>query len=257
MKIMIDAGHGGHDPGASANGIVEKDYALRLAKAVKNNADAAGLKGKIRLTRSTDNFISLSRRADLANDWGADYFLSYHLNAGGGTGLEAYSYTTVPNATDKRNKKYYDRFLKPLDFRDRGYKRANFAVLRETLMSAMIVENLFVDHPVDAEFLKSRSGFNQLVDAHTAAILDISSVHSDTPSANLSNFHVLSDGSEGNDVRIAQTILYGFGFNPGTVDGFFGPNTVKALKDFQSSNIIVVDGFLGSQSLGVMINTSP
>ncbi|NML93680.1 N-acetylmuramoyl-L-alanine amidase family protein [Novosphingobium olei] len=81
--VVIDAGHGGHDPGASgANGTREKDVTLLLARAVR---DALLREGRLRvaLTRDADRFLVLDERADLARRLGADLFVSVHADAAG------------------------------------------------------------------------------------------------------------------------------------------------------------------------------
>src|SRR5690625_6971829 len=95
-KIYIDAGHGGNDPGASGNGLREKDLTLTIAKKVQ-----ALLKdyATVRMSRTTDKTLSLTQRTNDANSWGADYFLSIHINAGGGTGYEDYIY----NGRDRKS----------------------------------------------------------------------------------------------------------------------------------------------------------
>jgi N-acetylmuramoyl-L-alanine amidase len=79
-RIVIDAGHGGHDPGAKGKGITEAelvlDVALRLEKLLQN---VPGL--EVILTRRTDEFIALPERTAIANREGADLFLSIHANA--------------------------------------------------------------------------------------------------------------------------------------------------------------------------------
>ena len=92
QRIVIDAGHGGHDPGAQGNGIVEKelvlDVALRLQALL---AETPGF--EVVLTRGTDEFIALEERTALANRAGADLFLSIHANASTAKearGLETY-----------------------------------------------------------------------------------------------------------------------------------------------------------------------
>ncbi|WP_225207267.1 N-acetylmuramoyl-L-alanine amidase family protein [Novosphingobium huizhouense] len=79
--VVIDAGHGGHDPGASgAGGAHEKDVTLLLAGAVR---DALLREGRLRvaLTRDADRFLVLDERADLARRLGADLFVSVHADA--------------------------------------------------------------------------------------------------------------------------------------------------------------------------------
>lgn len=79
--VVIDAGHGGHDPGASgAGGSREKDVTLLLARAVR---DALLREGRVRvaMTRDADRFLVLDERADVARRLGADLFVSIHADA--------------------------------------------------------------------------------------------------------------------------------------------------------------------------------
>lgn len=79
-KIVVDAGHGGHDPGTiGTTGIKEKYINLDIAKRVTNLLRAEGI--EVVMTRSTDVFIALDRRVEIANDSGADLFISIHSNA--------------------------------------------------------------------------------------------------------------------------------------------------------------------------------
>ena len=79
-RIVIDAGHGGHDPGAHGNGINESelmlDVALRLRKLLEKQPGI-----EVVMTRDTDVFIPLEERTAIANREGADLFLSIHANA--------------------------------------------------------------------------------------------------------------------------------------------------------------------------------
>ncbi len=101
-RIVIDAGHGGHDPGASANGIVESELVLDIALRVE-----ALLKKQpgidVVLTRRTQEFIPLEERTAIANREGADLFLSIHANASrrvAAQGVETYflNFATNPEA---------------------------------------------------------------------------------------------------------------------------------------------------------------
>jgi N-acetylmuramoyl-L-alanine amidase len=79
-RIVIDAGHGGHDPGAQANGITEAELTLDIAKRLQALLlERPGT--EVVLTRATDEFISLQERTAIANREGADLFLSIHANA--------------------------------------------------------------------------------------------------------------------------------------------------------------------------------
>ena len=78
--VVLDPGHGGEDDGARGRrGLLEKDIALDLARDLADELAAAGMEA--RLTRQSDVFVPLWDRAKLANDAGADLFISLHLNA--------------------------------------------------------------------------------------------------------------------------------------------------------------------------------
>ncbi len=85
--VVVDAGHGGHDGGAVANGVIEKNLSLDIANRLKKELEAAGL--RVVMTRSGDSFLSLDERAALAGTHQADAFVSVHLNTDGeGSGAE-------------------------------------------------------------------------------------------------------------------------------------------------------------------------
>ena len=77
--VAVDAGHGGHDPGAVSGGYREKDLNLRAAKRLVEILREAGMDG--RLTRRDDTYLRLGERTDLANRWDVDLFISLHCNA--------------------------------------------------------------------------------------------------------------------------------------------------------------------------------
>lgn len=159
--IVIDPGHGGSDPGAMGNGLVEKTLNLAIAKKVVNYLEHYD--ADIHLTRSDDRYLSLNERSDFANRLNADYFLSVHINAGGGTGFESYVHTSENPGTVELRRIIHNHimdYLSPRGIRDRGLKSANFAVLRQTVMPAMLMECLFIDNPNDAKILKDEGFLN-------------------------------------------------------------------------------------------------
>ena len=89
-KIVIDAGHGGNDPGASGNGIIEKEYTLKISEYIYDRLKALGL--DVKMTRTTDETLSPSERVNrVLNAYGNNsdvIVLSNHINAGGGDGAE-------------------------------------------------------------------------------------------------------------------------------------------------------------------------
>ena len=79
VLIILDPGHGGKDPGASGKKSQEKDIVLAVAKLLRKNLADEGF--NVKLTRSKDVFIELRQRANLANQWDGDLFISLHCNA--------------------------------------------------------------------------------------------------------------------------------------------------------------------------------
>src|SRR6202042_2178077 len=98
--VVIDAGHGGHDPGTEAAGdVAGKDVALQIALRLHNALIADGIDA--RMTRSDDTFLTLAERTQLANSNRADLFVSIHLNSSPDadtTGIETYY---LNNTTDR------------------------------------------------------------------------------------------------------------------------------------------------------------
>src|SRR5699024_9385880 len=135
--IVIDPGHGGHDPGATANGLKEKDLVLDIAKRLRSKLN--GYSGvKVIMTRTTDRFLTLTQRTNIANRNNADLFVSIHVNAGGGVGFESFIYNGgVSNNTRKLQNDIHNAIMNQVGGRDRGKKRANFAVVRQTKMPAV------------------------------------------------------------------------------------------------------------------------
>lgn len=173
-KIFIDPGHGGSDSGAVGHGLTEKSITLQIAKrinAILKN-EYSGI--TTRLSRTGDQTVSLVQRTNAANSWGADYFLSIHINAGGGTGFESYIYNGgVRSATVSRQKVMHDAITKQIDMRNRGMKRANFHVLRETRMSAILTENGFIDTSSDAKKLADDSYIEKIARGHVNGLAKI------------------------------------------------------------------------------------
>ncbi|MFC4323328.1 N-acetylmuramoyl-L-alanine amidase [Litchfieldia salsa] len=166
VKIFIDPGHGGTDSGAVGNGLQEKDLTLQIAILLRNILLNEFEDVELQLSRTSDQTVSLNQRTNAANNWNADYYLSIHVNAGGGTGFESYIYPGVGAPTTTYRDQIHDEILAQVDFSNRGQKTANFHVLRETVMSALLTENGFVDRTEDAEKLKSSSFLSQIARGH-------------------------------------------------------------------------------------------
>ncbi|SIT73518.1 N-acetylmuramoyl-L-alanine amidase [Edaphobacillus lindanitolerans] len=186
-KIMVDPGHGGSDSGALGYGLYEKDLNLKLSRLVNEKLNKSYIV-ETRMTRNSDVFISLNGRTDMANAWGADLFVSIHHNSSGGSGYEDYIHTT--NTTEKDREvqreinKEVQRVLSQYGLNNRGEKKANFHVLRESDMPSILLEILFVDHPGDAAHLKNNQFMNDMASAITLGVaqaMDLSLKENATP----------------------------------------------------------------------------
>lgn len=98
-RIVIDAGHGGKDPGAiGRSGLREKDVVLDIARRLSNILKSSG--AQVLMTRSSDNFISLESRADIANNYKAGLFISVHANANRVRSISGFEVYYVANNVD-------------------------------------------------------------------------------------------------------------------------------------------------------------
>ena len=162
FRIVLDAGHGGHDPGAVAGDVYEKDINLAVLLLVQEKlneriiAEGIGEKMVVYTTRDTDEFIPLSDRAKFANKHNADFFISIHSNSLG-ENSEVNGVITFyhPNKkADKTNAAIIQKYvLQSCGGTDRGINSANYAVIRETDMNAVLLEIGFMSCPEELEKL--------------------------------------------------------------------------------------------------------
>lgn len=167
MKVILDAGHGGVEPGAVYLGRQEKVDNLKLTLAVGRILAQNGV--DVVYTRTDDTYNTPYEKADIANRSGADYFVSIHRNAmpvpGTASGAETLVYedTGVP-ALLARN---INSALEGVGFANLGViERPGLVVLRNTQMPAVLVEAGFIDNEADNRF------FDQNFDAIARAIAD-------------------------------------------------------------------------------------
>lgn len=155
--IVIDAGHGGTDPGASGNGIVEKHLALDISKRVEAKLKRAG--ANVLMTRTGDTFPTLKDRTDFAKRHYAETFVSIHGNAftPAANGTEVfYDTSTNPNGNESRQLAQYiqNNIVRMANMTDRGAKDTGFYVIRNNNVAAVLVELGFMTNKSDAEKLK-------------------------------------------------------------------------------------------------------
>ena len=145
-KVFLNPGHGGSDPGAVACGLREKDINLTTALACNEILVRHGI--KTMLSRSNDESESLSEIVSEAEACNADLMVSFHANAGGGDGFEAFYYTT--SAQGKKIAQLGEKYVKAIGQNSRGLKSGNHLyVIKNTSMPAVLFESFFLDNEKD------------------------------------------------------------------------------------------------------------
>lgn len=144
FKLFLDPGHGGKDSGATGNGLMEKNITLKICQLIRDRLqnDYEGI--AILMSRSGDSYPTLTARTEKANAWGADFYLSVHVNSGGATGFESFIYPGVGQPTTSYQNTIHQEIIKATGFYDRGKKQGDFHVLRESRMPALLTENGFL-----------------------------------------------------------------------------------------------------------------
>ena len=169
-KIVLDAGHGGTDPGAIYKERKEKDDNLRLALAVGRILEQQGY--DVIYTRTTDIYQSPYEKAQIANDAGADYFISFHRNSS----PEENQYQGVEVLVYDKSGIKYDMAqnivgaLGELGFKELGVNaRPGLVVLRKTRMPALLVETGFLNSDEDNKLYDEKQ--KEIAEAIATSIL--------------------------------------------------------------------------------------
>lgn len=169
--VVLDAGHGGWNPGATYEGRRESDDALNLTLAIGEILESRGI--DVYYTRTTDIYESPAQKAAEANAVGADYFVSIHRNS-----------SPVPNQYSGIESLVYNRYsragvlayninerLEEIGFINLGVnERKNLAVLRRTTMPAVLVEVGFINNDADNALFDER--FDDIAQAIADGILE-------------------------------------------------------------------------------------
>lgn len=178
MKIMLDAGHGYQTPGKrSPDGMREYEFNRAVA------AEAQMLlqhyqNVHILFAHSDQQDVPLKTRTDLANRLKVDVYVSIHANAygsGGWTspsGIETFIYPTKPALANELAQKIQHRLTTATGLRNRGVKTANFHVLRETKMDAVLIECGFMTNKDDQKLLRSEASRKNIASAIVLAIAE-------------------------------------------------------------------------------------
>lgn len=191
--VIIDPGHGGHDSGAKGIYGYEKDYALKLAFALKGILEKQGL--RVIMTRTTDTFISLGGRVAFANKIPNSIYVSLHFNSGGSsaTGIETFALSPQGsssvyganssdahafrgNMRDSENialaTAIHASVVSHFKLVDRGVKRARWHVLRGLERPGVLFEGGFVTNATDARLIAAETFRNEMATSIAQAIMN-------------------------------------------------------------------------------------
>lgn len=171
VSIMLDAGHGGRDPGAVYKGRQEKDDALQMVLAVGEILENRGI--DVQYTRTTDIYETPYQKAMKANEAGVDYFISIHRNSypadNAVSGVESLVYD-LSGIKYEMAEDINDQ-LETIGFRNLGVKaRPNLVVLKRTKMPAVLVELGFINSDTDNQIFDEN--FDAIALAIAEGILD-------------------------------------------------------------------------------------
>ena len=169
-KVVIDAGHGGYDPGASYGGHDEKDITLAISRKVKAILEAKGVKAY--LTRSEDRFISLAERVEISKSISPNLFVSVHVNAIATNpamdGLQTYYYSSNGYKVAKvMHKELLDQVKMP----NRNIRKAAFWVCKYTKAPSVLLELGFMTNKKERKKIVTEDYQDKLAKAIASGII--------------------------------------------------------------------------------------
>lgn len=158
--VLLDVGHGGKDNGAmTENPVLEKDLTLQIAQKIQQLNDNPNL--EIKLTRNSDEFMSIEDRVKHINNIKPDYLISIHANFHGDEkrqGVELFYSENNEFAKDSKELAYILKKGLEGNMKIQKTSKANFAVLRDALCPAVMIETGFLSNEQDLAFLTSEEG---------------------------------------------------------------------------------------------------
>lgn len=168
--VVVDAGHGGSDPGAQRSGIQEKELTLAISQALRKRLEDLG--ARVLMTRTDDTFVSLDDRVKLTNSSTADLFISVHINALESStsiyGIETYYQTEQSKPLAE---KIHEQLVGLLQVPDRSVRKARFYVINHTQVPAVLCEVGYISNSDEREKLISSDYQTKIGEALTEGVI--------------------------------------------------------------------------------------
>ncbi|MYL19280.1 N-acetylmuramoyl-L-alanine amidase [Halobacillus litoralis] len=259
--VALDDGHGMETPGKRTpyiqeigRQIKENEFNRKVVQYLTPILLDHGF--RVLLVAPTNEDTPLSYRTRAANENKSDIYVSVHYNAFDGSfggadpnGIELYVYPGYLNRSAGKLASSLAKYLRQgTDQNFRGIKEANFHVLRETDMPAVLTENGYMDNKREALLMIDESFQKEVAEEHARGILDYFGI------PYKGGLDYLSLGDTGAEVKEMQENLLKLGYtmNGFGADGSFGPATEAAVKAFQKDQNLEVDGFYGPKTKAAM-----
>lgn len=250
-RIYINPGHSDRDPGAVGYE-TERELNVKVCDFMKAYL-LAHYDCEVKMNPGTIG--DLATVCGEANAWGADLFVSNHFNAGGGDGYECYVYSEARRALGQ----IFEKHVKAAGQNSRGVKvKPAFIVLNSTNMPAVLNEGAFVDNKADIEDWNDDAELKALGVAYAKACAEYLEMEEKTVEETVKEentvtvtLNVLKKGSTGEQVKALQRLLHAQGYGLGSknpIDGDFGSMTDTAVRAYQKSNSLTVDGIVGEKT---------
>lgn len=290
-KVAVCAGHGGNNstPGKrTPDGEYEWNFNDKVIRAGIALLEANGVEVLRTDDASGKTDVPLNTRTQKANDWGADVYWSSHHNAltgkwiDGGLGIETYTQNGNRKEAERLASIVHPKYVKAMGLRDRGLKKANFAITRQTKMPAILTEGGFMDSKVDIVAMRDEKKLKAQGEAIAEGILEYLGIKktANAPTettkpakkpakkpATKSKWtqvtgnwtgQTLRNWQYGNPVLQLQTKLANNkppfypekGAKNNGVDSYYGDKTKDAVTRFQTYHGLTVDGLAGKQVYG-------
>ena len=234
VRIAIDAGHGGYDNGATYQGRREKDDNLDIALAVGEILEQNGV--EVVYTRVTDVYDSPVRKAQIANEAGADYFISIHRNSSPNSNTYSGVETLVYDETGIKAEmaRQINEQLAQVGFNNLGVnERRDLAVLRRTQMPALLVEVGFINTDADNSLLDAN--FEETAQAIADGVLNTLGIANGTTGN-------ASEAVEGMPVYRVQIGLFRNSINANNVAGRLEALGIPVSVEMRGSLYAVIAG---------------